>query len=671
MDGDDPQVGAAPRGIRRGALLVLPLFLAVWAVVARGTAGSVMRWGYHADPDGVYLVNSLSLATLRPIDHIDHPGTPVQILGAFALRAVHAVSGEGTLTEDVFRRPETYLSAIHLALLSALVAVLVAAGISVASETRTIRAGLCVQVAPLLSPTALGCLIRGSPEILLLAVDALLAACLVRGSGPGGDRRGGTPWLLGAICGLGMATKLTFAPILVVPLAAFPGWRRRAVFIAGGTLGFLVGTVPIWPRYPVLAGWVVSLVTHPRNYGRGEVGLPSLAFFLSNLSGFLRGEPAFLMLLGAALALVIASWVVPRFRRSGDPRLRVLLPTLVAGCVLQLLCAAKQPAHRYLMPALGLQGLLLVVLGEIAAPVVRERKALAAALLAVLAAGVAAGAGRSFAAVRGQLAERAERGTEWIGIEREIATRHAGAIVIRFRNILSWETADRFSGGRYRDLIRRIVGDAVFYDRETGRYYDWDGDRALAEIRHRGRPVLFRGPRDDLPDARLPDVRLRDVFFGRWETLFEIDGDESDAGRLRGATPPRPFPPADYRAAVALVDAAGEARRPGGVVRYRVRVTNSGGSVFPYRSFSDGRRGRVSLSWRISRSGSPDPGGPAGRSAPLVADVRPGESQVVPAFVELPPSPGDYEIRFDLAHEGFYWFSAKGNGVLTVPVRVE
>lgn len=64
-------------------LTALPLVYAV--------RGSFLIWGryfapdhaYWADPDYTYLYNGLLFATGNEIRHVDHPGTPLQLLNAF------------------------------------------------------------------------------------------------------------------------------------------------------------------------------------------------------------------------------------------------------------------------------------------------------------------------------------------------------------------------------------------------------------------------------------------------------------------------------------------------------------------------------------------------------------------------------------------------------------
>src|SRR6185369_7696446 len=74
--------------------------------------------GGSTDPSYGYLLNSLMAAELRVPVKTDHPGIPLEVLGAVALRLRHALSGGGlTLRDHVLTDPEPFLAATVFALL--------------------------------------------------------------------------------------------------------------------------------------------------------------------------------------------------------------------------------------------------------------------------------------------------------------------------------------------------------------------------------------------------------------------------------------------------------------------------------------------------------------------------------------------------------------------------
>lgn len=131
-----------------------------------------------------------------------------------------------------------------------------------------------------------------------------------------------------------------------------------------------------------------------------------------------------------------------------------------------------------------------------------------------------------------------------------------------------------------------------------------------------------------------------------------------------------PLPARALRAALAFASPPPASAAAGGEAVYRVRVSNLGPAVFPARPWAPDGSGSVRLACRVQRPGRLAPIW-EGRGKWLPGDLRPGGEAIVEARVPLPREAGDYEVRFDLVHEGLRWFSAAGNPVLAARVRIE
>src|SRR5262245_32116876 len=135
---------------RHLALLVLPALLLALA----GAFNRLREPSYHwSDPDYIYLLNALGVAEGAVPRHIDHPGTPLQVMGAVLLGGRHLAAGRpfGSLREHVLREPEAFLSlwrGVHGALAALSLA---ASGALVLRVTGRIGPALAFQVLPLLS----------------------------------------------------------------------------------------------------------------------------------------------------------------------------------------------------------------------------------------------------------------------------------------------------------------------------------------------------------------------------------------------------------------------------------------------------------------------------------------------------------------------------------------
>ena len=91
-------------------LLIFPLILVLLGTYMKRVIQDYSM--FSVDPDYCYLFNGLNLAHHNFPWHIDHPGTPLQLLSAIVIRLVHLFRND-TLDMDLFKNPELYINAIN------------------------------------------------------------------------------------------------------------------------------------------------------------------------------------------------------------------------------------------------------------------------------------------------------------------------------------------------------------------------------------------------------------------------------------------------------------------------------------------------------------------------------------------------------------------------------
>lgn len=345
-------------------LLILPLMLAVTSVVLNNAKGPYWL-GTNLDPEYVYLLNSVNLANFSGVGHIDHPGTPVQVMGAVVLRAVHLFqpSTAGDFTTDVLKRPEMYLSAVNtvMVVLNALIVFLL--GWVVYRFARNFYAALWFQAAPFFSITMLHYgLTRVTPEPLLffsgLAMVAAAVYFLYR------EDKERPIWhdlvMFGLIAGFGIANKITFFPVVLIPLVLLPRIKAKMTYVAASIAAFVLFTLPIIRMYPRFFQWIINMFTHSGRYGSGPSGLVSTHKYIGNIIALLGACPLFTISLIAALVVLALCFVVPKLRAAARKERELkLLAAVTVSQVIGLLMVAKHSAPHYLLPVLTLSGLSL------------------------------------------------------------------------------------------------------------------------------------------------------------------------------------------------------------------------------------------------------------------------------------------------------------------------
>ena len=346
---------------RRLPLLIVPLLVALTAgallhLIAPIYAGLVP---YDYDPAYIYLFNGLGIVEGYVPRHVDHPGTPLQVLIGLVVFVTHAVmrlsgSTAGDIGASVMAAPESYLavaSAVALALNSFAMFYL---GLRVLRASGRIGSALAAQSGFLVLGAMTPRLAYVSAEVLVCFAAIMAAACLAdlvfRGTTL--DRQETRAAVAGSafFIALGLTTKITCLPLLLLPFLFRT--RRDVVWCFALIAGFaLLMLLPILPELPRVVTWLLSILTHRGRYGYGDAGfldigeLPARLYQLVNANGFL-----FLTAFFLALAGLVA--LERRWRLHADETWTLRIVAIFLGIfVLQLLMTLKHFGLHYMLPA--------------------------------------------------------------------------------------------------------------------------------------------------------------------------------------------------------------------------------------------------------------------------------------------------------------------------------
>jgi len=346
--------------------LILPVLLLITAVNLNHARGPFWLAG-NLDPEYVYLLNASNMAHFKEVGHIDHPGTTVQLLGAITLRAVHffQFSRETDLQTDVLLRPEYYLNWINAVLVGLNVLIFFIIGLVAYRLSRNVWIGLWLQLAPFFSITLLKSgLTRVSPEPLLFFASLVLVLLLVKYLYTGSLSNRDIIFF-SLVMGFGIATKVTFLPLIMVPVIIFPGIKKKLLVIFGSIFSFIIFTLPIIRMYDEFFGWIFKLLSHKKGYGTGERGLISLGVYLKNIKKLLITNPFFFYILLASIILAVVVFIIPKLRAAKNNKKIKLMVSLIFAQVLGILMVGKHLSSHYLVPVLSLSGITLILIIDI------------------------------------------------------------------------------------------------------------------------------------------------------------------------------------------------------------------------------------------------------------------------------------------------------------------
>jgi hypothetical protein len=328
----------------------------------------------NGDPDYAYLFNSVNILNFRSPMHIDHPGTTVQSFGAIASLFRYAFDPQNkSISHDMLERPEVYLTFFNAILNLINAAILFLVGISILSYTKNIFVALTTQSFPFLSITLVESLARYRPELMLITCGFMLvyALTIVLRTRKIDNKN---LILLSMINGFGLATKLTYMPIIFLPLFIFRKFREFLFYFLIILGSFIFFTLPIITQYPRLIVWVYRLIVYPEKYGTGKpdffvtvsTTFKRYVLIIYQLLNYKSDHLVYLSLLFAVIFLIL---VYLTFRLTGLKlttknifyEKRILLGVFFIF-VLQLFIISKHPGDCYELPMLTCWGIIIPIL---------------------------------------------------------------------------------------------------------------------------------------------------------------------------------------------------------------------------------------------------------------------------------------------------------------------
>jgi hypothetical protein len=372
------------------SVLVVPVLFVALSVAAINATGNYSAF----DPDYYYLLSALEIADGKSVGLFHHPGTTAEIVGAIVMQITRLVRFQQLDVETmVLQHPEAILHAIYFATTAVNAFALALLGFI------TLRVSGSALVTPLIQLSTvfaalplIDSISRFKAEPFLLFSCVVLVALIVILIF---DSRAATrSWLgpaMGLVCGFGIATKFTVAPLLIVPLIVLRGWRQRSLFVVGMLTGTLLFTIPIWDRAAQIYKWVSIVAFHVGLYGDGEAGLIKPDLYARNMIDLVTAHPSVVGTLLVAISVLAAILL-----RAGVPGLREpaarVLAALVCSHVIAIALVAKYyltvGAARYLFTSFCLLGFTWVVAGLALrrAQVVRGARGVAVCAVVVIAA---------------------------------------------------------------------------------------------------------------------------------------------------------------------------------------------------------------------------------------------------------------------------------------------
>lgn len=481
-----PASGAAKTALlpslRKTALLILLLLpvLTVCLEFRLRDASGPFWLGENLDPGYAYLLNSLNVADYHRPYFIGHPGTPVHLVGGGVIRAMNARTGRQETVKEVLTNPERYMTAINGVLVVFCGFCALIAGLIVFIASRSLFSALIVQATPFFSITTFSGLTSVRPEPMMIGLATLVAGLVIL-TLKTDTRKYALRYVLAfaVLVGIGLAGKVNFLPVALVPLIILPGWKSRLSFLGATILAFILAILPILE--PTLIRetiqFMFNLATHTGRYGSGSAGFIEPLNYLRASIVLINGEALFFLIVLTGIVVLACRSKFPALQGA---RFKVLLAVTVAQIV-QLLMVAKHPASRYLIPSLALISVNVVVLFE----VIRER--LPAYRLPLLGLAVLVITSYQIWGFNTLFRESRAATHTQLAVYESVRTTAANVPVVTYYTSSSPHYAldfgSGYSGNLYRGVLQQLYPNQFFYSPWTGKFSDFGGPVTIDQLR--------------------------------------------------------------------------------------------------------------------------------------------------------------------------------------------
>ena len=352
---------------RRLILIIIPflfllsglVFYSFMVPISLGSAG------YDEDPSYVYLFNGLFILNGHSPLHIDHPGTPLQILSALIIFAKWTAFGVyDDISLDVMHSPESYIQLISYILLTLNFLALYYLGSRVYQNTKSYSLALISQITPFIFANYL--IARSlylAPESLLIFSSSVLLGltCPLFLKNNEMQHKKDINYFkkIGIILGFGLAVKLTFLPMIFI---TFLIKAKKNIIIVFKSLifSFFIFIFPIIHKFINYLLWIKSIATHTERNGSGSFGFFDTHLLVENFQK-LSNNFSFFYIINIFLVLFITYLLLKNDRAKNSRQILVSLVFLSINFCATLLIV-KNYADHYLLPVVLSANLIIVFL---------------------------------------------------------------------------------------------------------------------------------------------------------------------------------------------------------------------------------------------------------------------------------------------------------------------
>ena len=516
---------------------LLITFLVIAPLVLLITGFKFDRTKYGTDPESAYLFNGLNLAMFESAGLYDHPGTTVHAFNAVVIGVTHFLRFTDTdLQTDVLVNSEYYIEVLRKSFIVFNSLLLFLLGLVAFSVLKNIWLAFLLQLVPFLSITLTEELAtKIAPEQLLFSSSILLIILMLKYYSSLNQESKRHAFVFGLLGGFGLATKLTFLPLLVIPFIILKGNWNKIIYLVTIVPSFILFTLPAAPAYKLMAKWFLAMGTHTGTYGQGKAGIIDPAQYLQSIIDISKNNKflifTLLSLFVALMVIIVRIWLKKKPAKTGETAYILALFVAIAGSMLMV--AKHYFSNHYLFPPLCMTGIAFVFIYLWLNSILKERgiKILSFSPPAfVIVFIVLAFVNKPYLSMAYEGYRLSNSSTN--ETMARIAHDYPGYVKTyyypgSFNEMSQLRWGNVYARQIHTDALTRLFPGGLFYNSLEKNFQLWETTIPPREFlkKYGGKILLIGGPLNDGDIKSVEDggIKLKKLFEGRIQVVYEID----------------------------------------------------------------------------------------------------------------------------------------------------
>jgi hypothetical protein len=329
-----------------------------------------------ADPEVAYFLSSLSVYKGSSYTFIDHPGTPVEIIGTLILGIAYPFAGDfgNSFTLSHITHPKSFLLIVRsLLTLGSICTMILLTRYAVVGKHWTDEIA-AVAIAVLffgIHPGAFDSIVHWSHNSFSFPVGALLGLWMVLLVVDKSTKSIRQIAIFGFCLGILAAIQIFFATWIagaVVALLTYFVLNRQGLKIGlmsslsitlAAMAGFFFSTLPIVTRYQDFISWIVRVASHQGRHGSGLPGFTSVKTATTNLFALWKDLPLLFVSIGVVVVLIGIMALHQRISMRSHPGLWAIVLGLTLQIGTMCVLVIKHPGIIYMQAVAAIFPLLL------------------------------------------------------------------------------------------------------------------------------------------------------------------------------------------------------------------------------------------------------------------------------------------------------------------------